>query len=175
MTLKLNLGCGDKLYNASEGWINVDVIAPEVIPDNVRFTQSDLRTLPFEDNFADEIHAYHVVEHFYRQDVLPLLSHWRDKLKPGGVVILEQPDIVKCAANFLSGYFNEDDALCFRLGLLGMFGESNEDIPFMAHKWGWTDRTLGHVLKLAGFSNIRTEAPLTHMKQFRDFRIVGVK
>jgi predicted SAM-dependent methyltransferase len=60
--VRLNLGCGDKIL---EGYTNVDV-APEragKLPDII----CDIRKLDkFSDNFADEILAVHVVEHFWR-------------------------------------------------------------------------------------------------------------
>ena len=60
--VRLNLGCGDKIL---EGHINVDVASERVgkLPDVV----CDIRKLDnFPDNFADEILAVHVVEHFWR-------------------------------------------------------------------------------------------------------------
>jgi len=60
--VKLNLGCGDKIL---QGYINVDAVSeragnkPDVI--------CDVRKLDkIYDNYADEIMAVHVVEHFWR-------------------------------------------------------------------------------------------------------------
>ena len=32
--VKLNLGCGDKLYPIDEGWVNVDAIEPKKLKEN---------------------------------------------------------------------------------------------------------------------------------------------
>src|SRR5687767_12241110 len=77
---KLNLGCGDKIL---PGYINVDVVEsrggfkPDVICDLHRLT-------PFEDTSVDEILSVHVVEHFWRWEVLDVLREWVRVLKPGG-------------------------------------------------------------------------------------------
>ena len=82
--IRLNLGCGDKLI---EGYINVDVatsrkgVAPDVL--------ADLRSLPFGSNYADEILAVHVIEHFYLWEAEDVLNHWKNCLRRGGQIILE--------------------------------------------------------------------------------------
>ena len=69
MSLRLNLGCGDKIL---PGYINVD-LAPGRAgeqPDVV----CDLTTrLPFADAVADKVLSVHVVEHVYRWQVTPML------------------------------------------------------------------------------------------------------
>jgi predicted SAM-dependent methyltransferase len=87
--VKLNLGCGDKIL---PGYINVDVASeragnkPDVI--------CDVRKLDkFADNYADEIMAVHVVEHFWRWEVVEILSEWVRVLKPGGKIRCSTPDL----------------------------------------------------------------------------------
>ncbi len=84
-TIKLNLGCGDKIL---DDYVNVDIASeragkkPDVI--------SDIRKLDnFPDNYADEIMAIHVVEHFWRWEVVNVLTEWVRVLKPGGKMVLE--------------------------------------------------------------------------------------
>ena len=68
--MKLNLGCGDKIL---PGYINVDVmesrrgLKPDVICDLHQLT-------PFENDSADEILSVHVIEHFWRWEVLDVLK-----------------------------------------------------------------------------------------------------
>lgn len=191
--LKLNLGCGNKLYPQNEGWINVDVEPPgnmtfheidsidEDILDSINTKhplvhQSLLQSLQFvDDEVADEIHGYHIIEHFFRDEVPGVLEEWKRVLKPGGTIILEQPDVIKCAANFLAGLVNGDERLGYNLGFLGFYGDGTSEAPYMGHKWGWHAATLGEQLMSVGFVNVRQEPAETHMKDVRDFRIVGEK
>ena len=86
--VKLNLGCGDKILS---GYVNVDVAEsragkrPDVLCDLHRLAS-------FEDNSADEILSVHVVEHFWRWEVVDVLKEWVRVLKPGGLMILECPE-----------------------------------------------------------------------------------
>ncbi|MBP2303069.1 class I SAM-dependent methyltransferase [Azospirillum picis] len=95
--LRLNLGCGDKLL---PGDINVDV-APSrngATPDHL----CDLRRLaPFTDDSANEILAVHVVEHFWRWEVVDVLREWVRVLKPGGTMILECRNLATAWQEFL--------------------------------------------------------------------------
>ena len=45
----------------------------------------------------------------------------------------------------------------------------------MGHKWGWYPETLGEALKSVGLVNIRQEPAQMHMKDVRDFRLIGEK
>lgn len=189
--LKLNLGCGNKLYPKEDGWINIDVIEPttkfksvEIITptsleetnERFLFHNSLLQNLQFVDeNIADEIHGYHIIEHFYKDEVEGVLKEWFRVLKPGGKIILEQPDVVKCAANFLSGLLNGNKQLEYNLGLLGFYGDGTTQKPFMGHKCGWYFHSLKEALEEVGFINSICKPAQTHMKDIRDFRIEAEK
>src|SRR5210317_351877 len=79
--VRLHLGCGEKLW---DGFVNVDIQGDVDV-------QADLRELPFDEEYADEIHAIHVIEHFYIWEVLDVLRHWRKILKTNGKLFLELP------------------------------------------------------------------------------------
>lgn len=95
--MKLNLGCGDKIL---PGYVNVDVAParagqkPDVICDLHRLE-------PFEDSSVDEILAVHVVEHFWRWEVVGVLREWLRVLKPGAPMILECPNLLSACEQFL--------------------------------------------------------------------------
>ena len=169
--MKLNLGCGRKLL---EGYVNVDMTwdgdhpeRPDVICD-IR----DLRP-KFKDEVADEILALHCIEHVHSWEALPMLKDWHRVMKPGGKLIIECPDLFKCAVNFLQIVTTGHSMLSERLGILGMYGEQ-DGRPTMAHKWGYWPESLIALVTQAGFVNARSEVPQTHFKE-RDMRVVAEK
>jgi SAM-dependent methyltransferase len=97
-TVKLNLGCGDKVL---PGYVNVDVAEsragkrPDLLCDLHRLAT-------FEDNSVDEILSVHVVEHFWRWEVVDVLKEWVRVLKPGGLMVLECPNLKSACETFLS-------------------------------------------------------------------------
>jgi len=83
--MKLNLGCGRKV---KAGYINIDArkTRPEVIV-------GDIRKLEYPKNSIDEIYANDVFEHVSFLESQNLLTHWVSKLKPGGLLYMQMPDI----------------------------------------------------------------------------------
>ena len=77
--MRLNLGCGQKRW---PGFVNVDIDQGDAHCDISQ-------PLPFSD--VDEIHAIHVIEHFWRWTVPEILANWIGVLKPGGMLVLECP------------------------------------------------------------------------------------
>ena len=57
--------------------------------------------MPFEDGVADEVVLSHVLEHFGFHDGAKLCSEIHRVLMPGGVALIEVPDIQWCVAQFL--------------------------------------------------------------------------
>lgn len=96
--MKLNLGCGDKIL---PGYVNVDVAEtragrrPDVLCDLHALTR-------FEDNSVDEILSVHVVEHFWRWEVVGVLKEWDLVLKAGGLMVLECPNLKSACEAFLA-------------------------------------------------------------------------
>lgn len=163
-TIKLNLGCGPKIL---DGWVNVDL-------DPRADVHADLRELPFDDSYADVIQAIHVIEHFYAWDVHKVLKEWMRVLKPGGEIILECPDILKCARNIVAAAERGEIANP-RLSIWGLYGDPGYRSELMLHKWGYLPETLMGELTSVGFVDVREETPQTHMKTLRDLRVTGVK
>lgn len=171
-SIRLNLGCGDKIL---EGYINVDIVEsragrhPDVI--------CDLRDLShFESNYADEILAIHVVEHFWKWDVVDILREWTRVLRPGGKMILECPNLISAAEEFLK---NPDSAaLGGKEGQRSMwvfYGDPAWKDPLMIHRWGYTPRSLATVMHSAGLVDLRQEPAIFKLREPRDMRITGRK
>lgn len=168
--MKLNLGCGDKIL---PGYLNVDVAAsrsgkrPDVL--------CDLHDLvPFEDGVADEILAVHVVEHFWRWEVVAVLREWVRVLRPGGTMILECPNLESACREFLadpdraSGPGQEGQR-----SMWVFYGDPAWRDPLMVHRWGYTPNSLAGVMAEAGLVNLRQEPAQFKLREPRDMRIVG--
>lgn len=80
----LNLGCGKTRIPES---IGVDCVAISGTVDVVH--DLNVTPYPFIDNFADEIHFYHVLEHL--DNPVAKLEEIHRLLKPGGILYLRVP------------------------------------------------------------------------------------
>jgi SAM-dependent methyltransferase len=170
--MKLNLGCGDKIL---AGYVNVDVAPsragkkPDVICDLHRLES-------FEDGAADEILAVHVVEHFWRWEVVDVLREWARVLKPGGSMILECPNLLSACQQFLadpeafSGPGPEGQRTMWVF-----YGDPRWRDPLMVHRWGYTPRSLARIMDEAGLAEIRQEPAQFKLREPRDMRLVGRK
>jgi ubiquinone/menaquinone biosynthesis C-methylase UbiE len=168
----LNLGCGDKIL---PGYVNVDIAESRrgARPDIL----CDLRNLaPFEDHYADEILSVHVVEHFYRWEVLDVLNEWMRVLKPGGTMYIECPNLLTACAFVLKDadrFTREGPEGQFSMWVL--YGDPQWKDPLMVHRWAYTPRSLAALMAQAGLVNLRQEKAQFKMREPRDMRIVGDK
>ncbi len=170
--VKLNLGCGDKHI---PGYINVDIVQERAgnKPDIV----SDLHDLScFESDYADEILAVHVVEHFWRWEVVEVLKEWVRVLKPGGRLILECPNLKSACEAFLQN--PELSALPGPDGQRTMwvfYGDPRWKDHLMMHRWGYTPQSLAQVMYEAGLEKLMQTPAQFKLREPRDMRIEGVK
>ncbi len=137
----------------------------------------DLHKLePFEDNAVDEILSVHVIEHFWRWEVLEIVKEWTRVLRPGGKMILECPNLITACEELLR---NPESAS--HQGVAGqktmwvLYGDPAWQDPLMVHRWGYTPASLAQLMAEAGLVNIRQEPAQFKMKEQRDMRIVGEK
>jgi SAM-dependent methyltransferase len=169
---KLNLGCGDKLIN---GYINVDLVTERagVTPD----VNCDIRKLTvFDTDYADEILAVHVIEHFWRWEVEDILAEWVRVLKPNGKLILECPNLISACEEFLKD--PEAGSSPHQRGQKTMwvfYGDPRWRDPLMVHRWGYTPKSLATIMNAAGLSQLKQEPAQFKLREPRDMRITGVK
>jgi SAM-dependent methyltransferase len=171
-SVKLNLGCGDKIL---PDYVNVDVAQeragkqPDVL--------CDVRNLSkFANDYADEILAVHVVEHFWRWEVVDILKEWVRVLKPGARMVLECPNLQSACEEFLR---NPDaGSLPGQEGQRTMwvfYGDPGWRDPLMIHRWGYTPLSLARVMHEAGLAQLQQEPAQFKLREPRDMRISGVK
>ncbi|MFC4161790.1 methyltransferase domain-containing protein [Chitinimonas lacunae] len=170
--LRLNLGCGDKIL---PGYVNVDVVASRAgqRPDLL----CDLHSLhPFDDDSVDEILSVHVVEHFWRWEVLDILKEWVRVLKPGAPLILECPNLIAACQRLLEDPVER--SATDRRGQETMwvfYGDPNWQDPYMVHRWAYTPASLAALMQEAGLSNISQQPAQFKLREPRDMRVVGYK
>jgi predicted SAM-dependent methyltransferase len=170
--LRLNLGCGDKIL---PGYVNVDVVEhrsgkrPDVICDLHRLE-------PFANDSFEEVMAIHVVEHFWRWEVVDVLREWKRVLRPGGRIVLECPNLITACQVLLAdpvGAARPDEA--GQRSMWVLHGDPRWRDPLMCHRWSYTPDSLREVMEEAGFVNVRREPAQFKLREPRDMRMVGEK
>ena len=172
MPLQLNLGCGDKIL---DDYVNIDVAPsrngrqPDVI--------SDLRQLPYETQSVDLILTVHVIEHFYSWEVEQLLCHWLTRLKPGGTIVIECPNLLTAAQRLLDDESLASDITNGRGGhvMWPLYGDPGWKDPLMCHRWGYTPASLMKLLSDCGYRDARQEPAEFKARDPRDMRIVACR
>lgn len=171
--VRLNLGCGDKIL---PGYVNVDVAASRMgaKPDVL----CDLRDLSrhFSTGSVDEVLSVHVVEHFWRWEVMEVLQEWVRVLRPGGKMILECPNLLSACTELVNNPHSAEG-----MGIEGqktmwvLYGDPRWRDPLMVHRWGYTPETLSKLLEEVGLVEVRQEPAQFKLREPRDMRIVGIK
>ena len=94
--MKLNLGCGDKLF---PGFVNVDIrkeTGCDVIDDVGKLYK-------FSNERVELIYACHVLEHFGRHEYKKVLERWYNTLEKGGKLRISVPDLEKVCQQYING------------------------------------------------------------------------
>lgn len=161
---KLNVGCGGRRI---AGYTGIDVVARDSVD-----IVAPADKIPLADASCIEIMAIHIIEHVHRWEAIDLLREWCRLLAPGGMLIVEAPDLVKCCRNVVEGVNGKHPD---QLGLWGLYGDDRLKDPYMMHKTGWTFQTLSPLVLKAGFVEpveLDTEFHAAG-RQVRDFRLVA--
>lgn len=166
--MRLNVGCGARRIPGYTGVDAVERSAADIV------ARAD--AIPLPDGSVEEILAVHVWEHFYRWECDVVIAEWKRLLKPGGTLVLELPDLIKCCRNVINGLVRggkDPD----QLTLWGLYGDPRQGDPFMAHRWAWSPASLRAFLKAAGFTDIQDEETRFHPagRADRDMRITARK
>jgi len=160
----LNVGCGyplrQRLHRHFHGpeWREIRLdLDPAVQPDIVC---SITEMSPVAADSVDAIWSSHNLEHLQRHEVPLALAEFIRVLKPHGLLLLTLPDL-RQVAQLVAEDRLEDQAYTSLSGpitpldmIFGHTASLTRGNPFMAHRTGFTARTLHKVLIEAGFVEI---------------------
>ena len=145
--LKLHLGCGE---NYLPGYVNIDCPSTQhtVQRTSKADLYADLRQLNYPNASVQEIRLHHVFEHFDRVTALGLLIDWYGWLKSGAQVIIETPDFLRCADEFVRSNRPADQQKLIR----HLFG--SQEASWAVHYDGWHQAKFESTLTALGFQDL---------------------
>jgi hypothetical protein len=146
---RLHLGCGTRYL---DGYTNIDHPPTEhtVQVHLVADLYKDITKLQYQNASIDEIRLHHVFEHFPRQIALALLCRWSEWLKPGGILRIETPDVMKCASALVSPF----SSMSIRQQVIRhLFG--SHEASWAAHWDGWYRERFKNTLSILGFKDLK--------------------
>ncbi len=163
--LLLHVGCGHARREhipvpafAGAEWRELRVdIDPAVAPDFVA-SITDLSALP--DECADAVFSSHNLEHLFPHEIPKALAEFHRVLKPDGLALITCPDL-RAACRWVAEGREEEVAYVSPAGpitpmdlIYSYRGFTASGNPFMAHRWGFTLRSLVEALRSAGFRSV---------------------
>ncbi|MBV8936039.1 MAG: methyltransferase domain-containing protein [Alphaproteobacteria bacterium] len=160
----LNVGCGyplrQKLHPHFHGpeWREVRLdLDPAVQPDIV-CSITDIS--PVETDSVDAVWSSHNLEHLQRHEVPLALAEFIRVLKPHGLLLLTLPDLQQVAQLVVedrledSAYISQSGPITALDMIFGHTASLARGNKFMAHRTGFTARTLYKLLTEAGFVEV---------------------
>jgi SAM-dependent methyltransferase len=164
--LVLHVGCGpheeDNLHVRFRGpeWRELRLdIDPDMRPDLVGDIAGMGDVVPSAS--VDAVWSSHNIEHVFAHEVPQVFGEFLRVLRPGGFVLVTTPDLQRAAERIASGKL-EDPLYQSPAGPITpldmVFGHGREiarGFEYMAHRTGYTARTLEQKLCDAGFEAVR--------------------
>jgi SAM-dependent methyltransferase len=163
----LHVGCGspspDKVHQRFRGpdWREVRLdIDPTVRPDIVA---SIVDLEPVDSTSVDAVWSSHNLEHVFAHEVPAVLASFLRVLRPGGTALITLPDLQAVAKQIAVGKLEDTlytspagpiTPLDVVYGYRPSIAEGNE---FMAHRTGFTAKTLGAKLRSVGFVDVSVQ------------------
>ena len=112
----------------------------------------DMRALP-EALQVDVVYCSHALEHLFPYEVVPVLAGFYRVLNRGGSVVLFVPDLEDVRATDDVLFDAPAGPIC-GMDLIYGYRKMLKEKPYMAHKTGFTSKTLHDVLTVAGFTKV---------------------
>jgi len=160
----LNVGCGyplrQKLHRHFHGpeWREIRLdLDPAVQPDIV-CSITDIS--PVAADWVDAVWSSHNLEHLQRHEVPLALAEFLRVLKPHGLLLLTLPDLQQVARLVVedrleeSAYVSKSGPITPLDMIFGHTASLARGNQFMAHRTGFTARTLHQLLAEAGFVEV---------------------
>jgi predicted SAM-dependent methyltransferase len=145
--LRLNLGAGGDVHR---GYVNIDVrLLPGI--DIVRDLEKD--PIPFPDGTIQYIKMQDFLEHLSWRKVADFVKHVYAKLKSGGYVFIQSPDVdaiyhgVVEKRDFRGDFKYRFEAISYWLG-------GGQDYPENTHKAFFTIESIEELLRDVGFADV---------------------
>jgi len=169
MRVVLHVGCGPRdhrslpdVFPRSE-WHEVRLdVDPGVSPDVVA-SITDMS--PVADASVDAVYSHHNIEHVFAHEVPLALAEFLRVLRPGGEVLIGTPDLEALGRVLAAGRL-EDTIIRAPAGAIsaldvvyGLRSDIEGGREYMAHRTGFTPRTLGRRLHQAGFAQVQVAKP----------------
>ena len=137
--MRIHVGCG-QVYK--KGYVNIDIF-DTTVADRIMSAYH----LEFPDDSASQVECMHTIEHLGATKSIYALAEFFRVLKPGGVLLLETPDIEAAIANFLKN--GEAQRKLLMNWIYGLYS------PGMGHRYCFPKELLSRMLKEAGFTDIQ--------------------
>jgi SAM-dependent methyltransferase len=164
--LVLHVGCGppdeENLHERFRvpGWRELRLdIDPLMRPDIVGSMVDMGDVVPSE--AVDALWSSHNIEHVFAHEVPQVFAEFLRVLRPGGFALVTTPDLQRAAERIASGrledpLYEADAGSITPLDMVYGHGrEISRGFHFMAHRTGYTARTLERKLRDAGFADVR--------------------
>ena len=164
----LHVGCGRKAKNQTtngfntENWKEVRLdIDKEVSPDIVGDI-TNLDMIPA--GTYDAVYSSHNIEHLYQHQVNHALEEFKRVLKPSGFLVITCPDLLQTAKLIAEdkltkpAYTSPAGPITPLDILYGHIKSIEKGRHYMAHKTGFTEKSIRDELNRAGFSRFATSS-----------------
>jgi hypothetical protein len=169
--VRLHLGCGGDYW---PGYVNVDA-SPNAVCD-LRMDLARISDL-YPDGSVTEVVMIHSLSYLRLWQAHDLFGDLYRLLEPGGRLIIELPDLAKCARKVSE---SEGDLTNYLEAVRGLYAFGMEQIKrremFTPYAFGWSSWHLKQELEYAGFRQVTIGDPKTHgQRVWRDTRVEAVK
>lgn len=163
MRTLLHVGCGQKHkdqttagFNTPE-WKEVRFDVDQAVMPDIIGTMTDMSSV--ESGSIDAIYSSHNIEHLFAHEVPTALAEFRRVLKPNGFVVITCPDLQSVATLVAQdkllepAYVSPAGPISPHDTLYGFGRAMAAGNLYMAHRCGFTRRTLMETLQQAGFGS----------------------